>query len=364
MPPPSPTATSPPRSACSDEACRVRQHAVRPLRARAVLHGALRLLRLQHLHRRRSSAASRRLAGDVRRQRRSPRSASRRRVLGDRDAARSRRSSSAAARRPCCRAGDLARMLGRDRDEFGLADDAEVTTEANPDSRRRRRPRPRCATAGFNRISLRHAVRGRRTCCHVLDRTHDPSGVPAVVDWARAAGFDQVSLDLIYGTPGESLADWRDLARRRAGAASPTTSRRYALIVEDGTALARQVRRGELPMPDDDDLADKYLTRRRAAHRRRAAAGTRCPTGPRRPSSRCRHNLALLARRRLVGRRPRRALATSAGCAGGTSSTRRRTPSGSPPALSPATAREVLGYATTGGSSGSCWRSGCATDSR
>ena len=70
---------------------------------------------------------------------------------------------------------------------------------------------------GVTRISLRHAVGGRRTCCAVLDRTHDPLRVPAVVGWAREAGFEQVSLDLIYGTPGESLADWRDLARRGAG---------------------------------------------------------------------------------------------------------------------------------------------------
>ncbi len=91
-----------------------------------------------------------------------------------------------------------------------------------------------------------------------LDRTHDPLRVPAVVDWARAAGFEQVSLDLIYGTPGESLADW-ETSLDAALACAPDHLSAYALIVEEGTALARRVRRGELPMPDDDDLADKYL---------------------------------------------------------------------------------------------------------
>src|SRR5690606_14864221 len=91
-----------------------------------------------------------------------------------------------------------------------------------------------------------------------LDRTHDPERVPKVVEWARAAGFEQISLDLIYGTPGESMADW-ETSLRSALASRPDHVSAYSLIVEDGTALARRVRRGELPMPDDDDLADKYL---------------------------------------------------------------------------------------------------------
>src|ERR687891_698266 len=78
------------------------------------------------------------------------------------------------------------------------------------------------------------------------------------VGWARAAGFEQVSLDLIYGTPGESLADWRS-SLDSALDCHPDHVSAYSLIVEEGTALARRVRRGELPMPDDDDLADKYL---------------------------------------------------------------------------------------------------------
>ena len=90
----------------------------------------------------------------------------------------------------------------------------------------------------------------------VLDRTHDPERVPLVVGWAREAGLD-VSLDLIYGTPGESLDDWRR-SLDAALALEPDHLSAYALIVEDGTALARRIRSGELPQPDDDLQADMY----------------------------------------------------------------------------------------------------------
>jgi len=153
-------------------------------------------------------------------------------------------------------AGDLAAMLAAIAEEFGLAEGAEVTTEANPDSLAPA-DLEQLRAAGFTRMSF-----GMQSAVpHVLatlDRTHDPLRVPAVVDWARNAGFDQVSLDLIYGTPGESLDDWQ----RSLDAAlhcSPDHVSAYALIVEEGTALARRIRRGEIAMTDDDDLADKYL---------------------------------------------------------------------------------------------------------
>ncbi|MGB0100010.1 MAG: radical SAM family heme chaperone HemW [Nocardioides sp.] len=151
---------------------------------------------------------------------------------------------------------DLASILRAIDDEFGLADDAEVTTESNPDSVDRH-SLDALRGAGFTRISfgMQSAV---PHVLAVLDRTHDPLRVPQVVEWARQAGFDQLSLDLIYGTPGESLADW-ETSVETALASSPDHVSAYSLIVEDGTALARRVRRGELPMPDDDDLADKYL---------------------------------------------------------------------------------------------------------
>jgi putative oxygen-independent coproporphyrinogen III oxidase len=151
---------------------------------------------------------------------------------------------------------ELVRVLDAVRDEFGLAPGAEVTTESNPDSVTLR-DLEALRAGGFNRISFGMQSSVRRVLA-VLDRTHDPEGVPRAVEGARAAGFDQVSLDLIYGTPGETLDDWR-ASLARALACGPDHLSAYALIVEQGTALARQVSRGQLPAPDDDDLADKYL---------------------------------------------------------------------------------------------------------
>jgi len=151
---------------------------------------------------------------------------------------------------------DLTRIVAAVRDEFGLADGAEVTTESNPDSVDAD-DLAALREGGVNRVSfgmqssVPHVLR-------VLDRTHDPRRVPQVVRWAREAGFEQVSLDLIYGTPGESLDDW-SASLDAALACEPDHVSAYALIVEEGTALARQIRRGEVAMTDDDDLADKYL---------------------------------------------------------------------------------------------------------
>lgn len=151
-------------------------------------------------------------------------------------------------------ADDLVRMLGAVRDEFGLAAGAEITTEGNPDSVGAD-DLARLADGGFTRVSF-----GMQSAVpHVLaalDRTHDPGRVPLVVQWARDAGLD-VSLDLIYGTPGESLADWRR-SLEAAIAEKPDHLSAYALIVEDGTKLARQIRRGELDEPSDDLEADMY----------------------------------------------------------------------------------------------------------
>ena len=153
-------------------------------------------------------------------------------------------------------AADLAAMLGRVRDLFGLAADAEITTEANPES-----VTPASLEAlreaGFTRISFGMQSSSPHVL-QVLDRRHTPGRALQAVAEARAAGFEHVNLDLIYGTPGESVEDWHT-SLSQALSASPDHVSAYALIVEDGTALARRIRRGELPMPDDDDLADKYL---------------------------------------------------------------------------------------------------------
>ena len=183
---------------------------------------------------------------------------------------------------------DLGAVLAAVAGEFGLADDAEVTTEANPDSVALW-DLEELRAVGFNRISLGMQSAVPRVL-QVLDRTHDPLRVPAAVEWARTAGFEEVSLDLIYGTPGESVADWEE-SLDAALACGPDHVSAYSLIVEDGTALARRVRRGELPMPDEDDLADKYLL----ADERLGGAGLEwyeVSNWARRPESRSRHNLA------------------------------------------------------------------------
>ncbi|WP_270887688.1 radical SAM family heme chaperone HemW [Pedococcus sp. 5OH_020] len=182
-------------------------------------------------------------------------------------------------------AADLGRMLGGIRETFGLAPHAEVTTEANPDS-----VAPDdlelLAVAGFTRVSL-----GMQSAVpHVLatlDRTHDPANVARAVQAARAAGL-QVSLDLIYGTPGESLADWRR-SLEAAVALEPDHISAYALVVEEGTRLATQVRRGEVTAPEEDDEAAKY----EIADELLAGAGYgwyEVSNWARREDARCRHN--------------------------------------------------------------------------
>ena len=184
--------------------------------------------------------------------------------------------------------GDLGSVLAAIDAEFGLAPDAEVTTESNPDSVTLA-DLEALRAAGFTRVSFGMQSAVPRVL-DVLERTHDPARVPQVVAWARAAGFEQVSLDLIYGAPGESLAEWQT-SLEAALACEPDHVSAYALIVEDGTALARRVRRGEVAMPDDDDLADKYVL----ADERLQAAGLgwyEVSNWARDEQARCRHNLA------------------------------------------------------------------------
>jgi len=149
----------------------------------------------------------------------------------------------------------LGRLLAEVGTSFGLEPGAEVTTEANPETLDAA-VLSALLEAGFTRISI-----GMQSATpHVLatlDRVHTPGGSVDAARAARAAGFDQVSLDLIYGTPGESASDWR-ISLDAALSAEPTHISAYALVVEDGTALSRRVRRGEMPLPDDDVLADRY----------------------------------------------------------------------------------------------------------
>ena len=140
------------------------------------------------------------------------------------------------------------------RERIGIAPGAEVTLEANPDTVTRD-GLAQLADAGFTRVSfgMQSAVPAILT---TLDRTHTPERVPLVVQWAKEAGLS-TSVDLIYGTPGESLADWETSLRAALSYETDHISA-YALVVEEGTKMGAQVARGELPTPDPDDEAAKY----------------------------------------------------------------------------------------------------------
>jgi len=170
---------------------------------------------------------------------------------------------------------------------WGLAADAEVTTEANPETVDAASLRELRA-AGFTRISL-----GMQSAApHVLaflDRRHTPGRATAAAREARDAGFTQVNLDLIYGTPGERPEDFAASLDAVLDAGVDHVSA-YALIVEDGTRMAARMRRGEIPFPSDDVAADRYL----AAEQALTEAGfgwyevSNWATGE---AARCRHNM-------------------------------------------------------------------------
>src|SRR5215216_5720448 len=181
---------------------------------------------------------------------------------------------------------DLGRLITAVSNHFALAPDAEVTTESNPESIDSAGLH-RLRELGFNRISF-----GMQSAVgHVLarlDRTHSAGRPLQAVAEAKTAGFDNISLDLIYGTPGESANDWQE-SLAAALSAAPEHISAYALVVEEGTRLAARIRRGELPPTDEDDLADKYLI----ADQRLAAAGYTAyevSNWTRSAASRCRHN--------------------------------------------------------------------------
>jgi oxygen-independent coproporphyrinogen-3 oxidase len=151
-------------------------------------------------------------------------------------------------------ASDLVASLAALRSSFGIAQGAEVTTEANPDTVDVEYLKE-LAEGGFNRVSLgmQSAV---PSVLATLEREHTPANVPLAVKAAKDNGLD-VSVDLIYGAPGETMDDWK---RSVEVAVSLETSHisAYALIVEDGTKLARQIKSGALTEPDEDLEAEKY----------------------------------------------------------------------------------------------------------
>ena len=261
--------------------------AVRALRPRPVLHGALRLLRLQHLHRRGARGRSRGVAS-----RRTPKPSIHeirhaRRVLGDRDVPIDTIFFGGGTP-TLLKPADLGAVVASAAAEFGLSHDIEITTEANPDSVTAW-DLEELRSAGFNRISfgMQSAV---DHVLKVLDRTHDPLRVPAAVEWARTAGFDEVSArpDLRHaGGVGRRLGDLagrgaRLRARPRVGVLADRRGR-HRPGPAGASRRAADARRGR--------PRRQVRPRRRAAHRCRDSSGTRSPTGRAGPSSRCRHNV-------------------------------------------------------------------------
>jgi putative oxygen-independent coproporphyrinogen III oxidase len=185
---------------------------------------------------------------------------------------------------PPARLGEILRAIDG---EFGLAADAEVTVEANPETVDER-SLAALRAAGITRISLGMQSAAPHVLA-VLDRVHEPGRPARCARWASDAGFEHVSLDLIYGTPGESAADWRE-SLEAALDAGPDHISAYALIVEAGTRLAARIGRGEIPMPDDDAMADAYL----AADELLAGRGLdwyEISNWAASPDARCRHNI-------------------------------------------------------------------------
>ena len=151
---------------------------------------------------------------------------------------------------------DIGRVISTIKSEFTLLPDAEITMECNPDSVTKE------SLAAFRAIGVNRVSFGMQSAVkHVLatlDRTHNPEILLQVTTWAKEVGFSEISVDLIYGTPGESLSDWQTTIET-ALTLPITHISAYALIVEEGTKLAAQIKRGEVAQVDDDLTAEKYL---------------------------------------------------------------------------------------------------------
>jgi oxygen-independent coproporphyrinogen-3 oxidase len=151
---------------------------------------------------------------------------------------------------------DIKRVITAISEQFKLDSIAEVTLETNPDTVTKEKLK-QFYDAGINRISFGM----QSSVLHVLktlDRTHNPENLPQVTKWASEVGFKEISVDLIYGTPGESKQDWQQ-SIDSALALPISHISAYALIVEEGTKLAAQIKRGEIAKPDDDLTAEKYI---------------------------------------------------------------------------------------------------------
>ena len=151
---------------------------------------------------------------------------------------------------------DIGRVISTIKSEFTLLPDAEITMECNPDTVTKE------SLAAFRAMGVNRVSFGMQSAVkHVLatlDRTHNPENLLQATSWAKEVGFSEISVDLIYGTPGESLADWQTSID--AALTLPITHiSAYALIIEEGTKLAAQIKRGEVAPVNDDLTAEKYL---------------------------------------------------------------------------------------------------------
>ena len=138
---------------------------------------------------------------------------------------------------------------------FKLKPGLEITIEANPDSITEEKSQ-RWLNSGINRVSI-GMQSSTKEVLKKLDRTHNPDNVSHSVDILKKSGFDNFSLDLIYGTPGESLNDWEN-SLKDAIALNPPHISAYSLVIEPGTKMGAQLNRGEISQVNDDEAADKY----------------------------------------------------------------------------------------------------------
>ena len=158
-------------------------------------------------------------------------------------------------------ASDIGRVISAIKSEFNLSLDAEITMECNPDTVSKE-SLAQFKEVGVNRVSfgMQSAV---KHVLETLDRTHNPDNLLQVTTWAQQIGFKEISVDLIYGTPGESICDWQT-SIDSALSLPITHISAYALIIEVGTKLAGQIKRGQVQPVDDDLAAEKYLIADRA----------------------------------------------------------------------------------------------------
>lgn len=191
---------------------------------------------------------------------------------------------------------DLRALLVHLRDRFAVADDAEISVEANPDTVDESSLRA-LRDAGYDRLSM-GAQSFDPAVLASLERIHQPASVRSAFSAARAAGYDNINLDLIYGTDGESIESWERTVRETI-ALAPEHVSAYALTIEPATALGRQVAAGERPAPDPDMQADMFSV----ACDLLGGAGYRHyeVSNWAKPGFECRHNLGYWERRPYVG---------------------------------------------------------------